>query len=159
MNRREIAMNYFSEGYNCAQSVVLAFADLTDMDSETLVRLASSFGGGLGRLREVCGCVSGMSIIAGILYGYADPKAGPTKNNHYARIQELALQFEKDNGSIVCRTLLGLSSGTELTEGGHDVPIAAVRTEEYYRKRPCRELVGMAAGYLEDYINSHEQTD
>ena len=151
-------MEYFSKGYNCAQSVVLAFADLTGLDEDTLLKLSSSFGGGMGRLREVCGCVSGMSIIAGILYGYSDPKAGAAKNEHYARIQELALAFDRDNGSIVCRTLLNTEAPGTVPVTGHDVPVAAMRTDEYYRKRPCRELVGMAAGYLEDYIDSHELT-
>ena len=73
--REEIAMEYFKTGYNCSQAVVLAYKDLLNLDEETLLKLASSFGGGLGRLREVCGCVSGMAIVAGLLYGYSDPKA------------------------------------------------------------------------------------
>ena len=107
--RRERAMALFEEGYNCAQSVFLAFSDLHGMDTHTAAVLSSSFGGGMGRLREVCGAVSGMFLTAGILYGYDDPGAREEKAVHYARIQELAKAFEEKNGSIVCRELLGLS--------------------------------------------------
>ena len=148
MTRREKAMEIFKNGYNCSQSVVLAFADLTDLDEKSLLKMASSFGAGMGRLREVCGSVSGMFMIAGLLYGYDVPKAGAAKEDHYARIQELANRFEEKNGSIVCRELLGLSVH-------HDSPVPEARTEEYYKKRPCAELVGDAAEILEQYINDN----
>ena len=139
------AMDLFLEGYNCSQAVFLAFLDKYDMDKSVALKLSSSFGGGMGRLREVCGCVSGMFMVAGILYGYDEPKDFEAKKEHYARIQELAHKFEEQNGSIVCRDLLGLNKGK-------DIPIPEKRTEEYYKKRPCVELVGMAASIMEDYI-------
>lgn len=146
--RKEKAMQLFEEGYNCAQSVFLAFEDLHGMDRKAAAALSSSFGGGMGRLREVCGSVTGMFLVAGVLYGYDDPQAKEEKAEHYARIQELAAEFEKANGSIVCRELLGLSVKKE-------EPVPEARTAEYYKKRPCKELVGMAAEILERYIEEH----
>lgn len=148
MTRREIAMANFMEGYNCSQSIVLAYADMLDIDKAILLRLSSSFGGGMGRLREVCGSVSGMFIVAGLLYGYDGPETGQIKADHYARIQELAHRFEEKHGSIVCRELLGLSVR-------HDVPVPEARTTEYYKKRPCPEIIGDAAEILEKYINEN----
>lgn len=150
MTRREKAMSLFEEGYNCAQSVFLAFEDLHGIDRKTAARLSSSFGGGMGRLREVCGTVSGMFMTVGLLYGYDSPKAFEEKSEHYARIQELAAEFEKKNGSIVCRELLGLSVKKE-------APTPEKRTDEYYKKRPCKELAGDAAEILEAYILRQEQ--
>ena len=149
MTRRERAMANFKAGYNCSQSIALAFADLTDLDEKTLLKMASSFGGGMGRLREVCGSVSGMFMIAGLLYGYDGPETGTVKAEHYARIQELAHKFEEKHGSIVCRELLGLNVR-------HDVPVPEARTEAYYKKRPCAEIIGDAAEILEEFINSFE---
>ena len=131
------AKELFLNGYNCSQSVLLAFEDVTGLDTETAAKLASSFGGGMGRLREVCGAVSGMFMIAGLTNGYADLKAKEEKAAHYAFIQTLADDFKKENGSIVCRDLLGLNA-----DGS---PVPAPRTAEYYKKRPCAELVGDAA--------------
>lgn len=149
--RKEKAMALFEEGYNCAQAVFLAFEDLHGIDRKTAAALSSSFGGGMGRLREVCGSVSGMFMTAGVLYGYDDPKDREAKAEHYARIQELAGLFEQQNGSIVCRELLGLSVKRES-------PVPQERTKEYYKKRPCRELVGGAAEILEHYIEEHPIT-
>lgn len=146
--RKEKAMALFEEGYNCAQAVFLAFEDMHGIERRTAAALSSSFGGGMGRLREVCGSVSGMFLTVGVLYGYDDPKAKEEKAEHYARIQELAAIFEKANGSIVCRELLGLTVKKE-------APIPQERTAEYYKKRPCKELVGMAAEILEEYIAAH----
>ena len=84
MTRREEAMENFKKGYNCSQAIVLAFADMLPVDRTLLLRLASSFGGGMGRLREVCGSVSGMFMIAGLLYGYDGPETGQIKAEHYA---------------------------------------------------------------------------
>lgn len=148
MERKDRAMKYFEKGYNCAQSVFLAFGDLHGMDERMAARFASSFGGGMGRLREVCGTVTGMFLVAGILYGYEDPKAGKEKTEHYKRIQELAAEFEEQNGSIVCRELLGLTVKRE-------EPVPEERTEAYYKKRPCKELVGQAAQIMERYIMEH----
>lgn len=142
------AMELFKEGYNCAQAVVLAYEDYFEERPETLAAMISSFGGGMGRLREVCGAVSGMFFVAGKLYGYSDPKAGKEKMDHYARIQELAASFRERNGSIVCRELLGLQEKVS-------VPMPEERTAEYYKKRPCGELVADAASILERYIEAH----
>ena len=135
-------------GYNCSQSIILAFEDLLPVDRTTLSKLASSFGGGMGRLREVCGSVSGMFMIVGLLYGYDGPETGQIKADHYARIQELAHRFEEKHGSIVCREMLGL--------GVHrDSPVPEARTSEYYKKRPCAEIIGDAAEILEQYIREN----
>lgn len=144
ISRKDLAMKYFTEGYNCAQSVALAFSDLVDIDKTVLARLSSSFGGGMGRLREVCGAVTGMFMIAGILYGYGDNETGEAKAEHYALIQELAKEFEAKCGSYICRDLLD-------TEG-RESPIPSARTKEYYEKRPCSELVGIAAEILSKRI-------
>ena len=144
-NRAEMAKKLFEEGYNCSQSVFLAFQDLYEVEFETALRLSSSFGGGMGRLREVCGAVSGMFMVAGLLYGYSDPEDQEAKTKHYERIQELAREFKEQNHSIICRELLGLDEGA-------DHPTPALRTKEYYEVRPCVELVGSAAEIMEHYI-------
>ena len=148
MTRREAAMANFMKGYNCSQSIVLAFSDMLDIDEKTLSKMSSSFGGGMGRLREVCGSVSGMFMVAGLLYGYDGPETGQVKADHYARIQELAHRFEEQHGSIVCRELLGLNVR-------HDVPVPEARTTEYYKKRPCPEIIGDAAEILEQFIKEN----
>lgn len=143
------AKELFLSGYNCTQSVFLAFADRYEMDYSTAMKISSSFGGGMGRLREVCGAVSGMFLVAGMLYGYDDPKDYGAKASHYERIQELAAEYERRNGSIVCRELLGLGKGK-------DQPKPEKRTEEYYKKRPCPDLAAMAAAIMEEYIREQE---
>ena len=140
--KAEQAEKLFKEGYNCCQAVIAAFADELGMQTEDLLRLASSFGGGMGRLREVCGAVSGMFMIAGLEQGYDDPKAQQEKKEHYERIQRLAEAFQEENGSIVCRELLGL-------DHKKDEPTPSVRTATYYRKRPCTEMVKSAVRILE----------
>ncbi len=144
------AVQLFKEGYNCSQSVFLAFEDRLNMERSVALKLSSSLGGGMGRLREVCGAVSGMFLVAGILYGYDDPKDYDHKKEHYARIQYLAKEFETENHAIVCRELLGLGQGK-------DAPTPEQRTVEYYKKRPCAELVGIAAAIMESYINKMEE--
>ncbi len=141
-------MANFLKGYNCSQSIVLAFADMLPVDEALLLKLASSFGGGMGRLREVCGSVSGMFMVAGMLYGYDGPETGQVKADHYARIQELARRFEEKHGSIVCREMLGLNVKRE-------APTPEARTEEYYKKRPCAEIIGDAAEILDQYIKEN----
>lgn len=145
MTKSEKAKELFLEGYNCAQSLTGAYASEMGLDFSAAVKLASSFGGGMGRMREVCGAVSGMFLAAGAIYGYADPKNFSGKKEHYQRIQFLAAQFKQETGSIVCRELLG-----DLGKDASFVP--GERTKEYYKKRPCAELVGLAAGILEEYI-------
>ena len=149
MTHSKLAMAYFKEGYNCSQSVFLAFCDEYDMDFETALKISSSFGAGMGRLREVCGAVSGMFMVAGMVYGYSDPKDHKKKTEHYERIQYLAKEFEDKNRSIICRELLGLGAGK-------DKPEPELRTAEYYKKRPCVELVGMAAGIMDKYIKNNQ---
>lgn len=148
MDRKQLAMDYFMQGYNCSQAVVLAFKDLLDIDEKSLLKLASSFGGGMGRLREVCGSVSGMFIVLGLLYGYDVPDRGEIKTNQYKRIQEVAKEFEDLNGSIVCRELLHLNEK-------HSSYIPTPRTNDFYQKRPCKELIGMASEILDKYIKEH----
>ena len=142
------AKKLFLEGYNCSQSVFLAFEDKYDMDHSMAMKLSSSFGGGMGRLREVCGAVSGMFMVAGLLYGYDEPKNFEAKSEQYARIQELAGEYSDRNGSIVCREILGLGKGK-------DDPVPSRRTQEYYKKRPCPDLVAMAAAIMEEYIREN----
>lgn len=139
-----LARDFFRKGYNCSQSVFLAFRDECGLDFDTAARLSSSFGAGMGRLREVCGAVTGMFMVAGLLYGYTDPEDQTGKTAHYQRIQYLARQFEDKNHTIICRELLGL-------EKGGDSPIPELRSAEYYRNRPCEELVAMAAEIMGKY--------
>lgn len=142
------AIGLFQEGYNCSQSVFLAFEDLYEVDSKSALMLSSSFGGGMGRLREVCGAVTGMFMVSGLLYGYDSPKDDVKKKEHYERIQYLAQEFQSVTGTIICRELL------ELPEG-KDEATPSTRTKEYYEKRPCGQLVGIAAAILEQYIKEN----
>lgn len=141
------AMELFQEGYNCAQAVLGAFAQDMNMDFQQAMMLSSSFGGGMGRMREVCGAVSAMFMVAGLEKGYSDPKASTEKAGHYDYIQQLAAKFKEENGSIICRDLLGL------TKLGPDTPVPEPRTEAYYKKRPCQLLVGQCAAILEQELN------
>ncbi|WMC92345.1 C-GCAxxG-C-C family protein [Kineothrix sp. MB12-C1] len=142
-----LAKELFKKGYSCSQSIVLAFNDETGLDSETALKVSSSFGGGMGRLREVCGAVSGMFVVVGILYGYSDPSDRIAKAKHYKLVQALAMKFKDKNNSIICRELLGLSTEKES-------PIPEKRNEGYYKKRPCTELVEHAAEILDTYIQN-----
>jgi len=150
INHSQKAMGLFKEGYNCSQSIFLAFSDIINLDEETMLKISSSFGGGMGRLRGVCGAVSGMFMVLGYLYGYSEPKAYQEKTEHYKLIQAFADKFKNENGSIICRELLGL-------EKGPDNPTPEKRTDAYYKKRPCGELIGYAAKILEEYIYSKEE--
>ena len=128
----------FRRGYNCSQAVLCAFDDLTGLEHDLAAKIGSSFGGGLGRMREVCGAVSGAAMVLGILRGYSDPEDVQAKRGHYHLVQEFASVFREKNGSIICRELL---SGAPVVKGDDPEP----RTESYYRKRPCPELVREAA--------------
>lgn len=136
------AERLFREGYNCSQAVLLAFSDITGLDDDTAAKLASSFGGGLGRMREVCGAVSGAAMVLGLVKGYSDPKDFEAKKVHYNLIQDFAARFREKNGSIICRELL---TGVKTTENG--TPEA--RTDGYYKKRPCPLLCRDAAEILD----------
>lgn len=145
MNKKGTAKKLFLDGYNCSQAVLGAFCEELGMDFETAMKLSSSFGGGMGRLREVCGAVSGMFMAAGLKSGYTLPTDKEAKTEHYKLIQQLAGEFKEKNGSIICRELLG----EEKTVNTH---IPSDRTKEYYKKRPCAELVGDAAEILEKFF-------
>ena len=149
MSRREAAINLFKEGYNCLQAVLLAFSDLTELSDEQAALVASSFGAGMGKLREVCGAVSGMLMAAGMIRGYTEPRNPTAKAEHYQFVQSLANAFKVRNGSIICRELLKGTVPAEVLRP--DTP-PEVRTEEYYKKRPCPELIGDAAELLEQML-------
>ena len=146
MDRATRAAEYFVNGYNCAQAIAVAFCDVIGMEKEQAAKMASSFGGGMGRMREVCGAVSGMLLVAGILYGYEIPGDDEQKKEHYSRVQELAGAFRQKIGSIVCR---------EILKNPPSDPTPSPRTESYYRDRPCVRMVYTAAEILNEYICEH----
>ena len=146
MEHKELAARLCLEGYNCAQAVMVAFTDLTGLDKDLAARTASSFGGGMGRMREVCGAVSGMLMVAGILYGYDDISDAKAKRDHYKLVQELAGKFKEEAGSIVCRDIL---------KNPPSDPNPSERTAEYYKVRPCTRMVMLASRILDDYIREH----
>lgn len=143
--KSEKAKELFLQGYNCSQAILGAFAEELGLDLETAMKLASSFGGGMGRLREVCGAVSGMFMVAGLKYGYTSPVDREGKTNHYKLIQQLAEDFTNKNGSIICRELLGLNVKK-------DNYIPSERTQEYYKTRPCLGKIEDAALILENLL-------
>ena len=149
MDRKIYAAELFLKGYNCAQAVTMAFADLLELEEAYCAKMASSFGGGLGRLREVCGAVSGMALVAGILYGYDGFDDDEKKKAHYTLIQELAESFRKEVGSIICRDIL---------KNPPSDPAPTPRTAEYYAQRPCARMVMLATQVLDDYIATHPIT-
>ncbi len=130
--RVSLAQQNFTSGYNCSQSVAMAYADILDIDPKLMATISAPFGGGLGRLREVCGAVSGMSIVAGFIHPAFDPNDKAAKAKNYTIVKGLAEEFRSENGSIICRELLGLTPPSD--------PTATPR-----KKRPCAELVAIAA--------------
>ncbi len=145
MTRAEHAADLFHNGYNCAQAVAVAFCDLTGLTPKQAAKMAAPFGGGMGRIREVCGAVSGMLMVYGQLYGYEEPN--PTAQAEvYGTVQALAAKFRETAGSIVCR---------ELLENPPTDPVPSARTEAYYAQRPCVRMVYLAASILDEYISSH----
>lgn len=150
MNEKERAMELFHEGYNCSQSVFTAFAYRFGIDEETAKKISAGLGGGVGRMREVCGAVSGAAMVIGSICSAADGKDNENKQKNYELVREFADRFIKGNGSIVCRELLGLDVKMENTAKPDS------RTAEYYKKRPCDELVGDAAEILAEIINENE---
>lgn len=143
------ARDFFLSGYNCCQSVFLAYRDLTPFSEECAATISAPFGGGMGRLREVCGAVSGMALCMGFLYPNSRPNDTPNKKANYTAVQYVAEAFRLETGSIVCRELLGLTCQKES-------PTPSERTSEYYKKRPCVELVALAARIVGQKINSME---
>ncbi|MBQ8319587.1 MAG: C_GCAxxG_C_C family protein [Clostridia bacterium] len=150
MTRAEKARELFKEGYACSQAVALAFADLTGVDEAALCKIMLPFGGGLGRLRLTCGAVSGMAAVAGLLFAGAE-NSHENKLKTYEIVRELCARFEEENGSLICAELLA-GGNVKATVGGE----AEKRTPEYYKKRPCGEIVFCAAQILEEYIKARE---
>jgi len=147
MTKAENARQLFLQGYNCAQSIAGAFCQDMNMDFNAAIKIASPFGGGMGRLREVCGAVSGMFMVLGAKYGYTETADKQQKTKLYYSVQALAKEFTNINGSIICREILG---------GKIDCGfVPDDRTEEYYKTRPCAEKVYDAACILEKYLSEN----
>ena len=140
------AAELFLKGYNCAQAVVVAFCDVTGLEESFAARMASSFGGGMGRMREVCGAVSGMLMVLGLLYGYDTPGDDVSKKQQYTAVQALAGKFREETGSIICR---------EILKNPPSDPNPSPRTAEYYAKRPCARMVLTAGRILDEYIKEN----
>lgn len=145
-NHSQTAKELFEKGYNCSQSVFATYAQDFGIDIDTALKISSSFGGGMGRLREVCGALSGIFMVVGLAKGYTSPIDKEAKAKHYERIQYLAKEFEKCHGSIICRKLLGLGCNT-------DSPIPSERSEEYYKSRPCAQFIYDACEILDKYLD------
>lgn len=140
------AAELFLGGYNCAQSVVVAFCDVTGLEENRAARMVSAFGGGMGRLREVCGAVSGMFFVLGLLYGYDTPGDDVSKKQLYTEVQALAAKFREICGSIVCR---------EILKNPPTDPTPSPRTAEYYKARPCARMVLTAGQLMDEFIAEH----
>ena len=151
--RVEKAGRLFKEGgYNCCQAVVLAYCDVFGLDEKTAASIASGFGGGMGRMREVCGAVSGMTFLSGLMSPADDPSVKTSRTANYALVPEMAEEFRKINGSIVCRELLGLVPMGSGAVAAKESPEPSDRTAEYYKKRPCEEMVRIAARIVGERI-------
>ena len=147
----QLAKDYFLKGYTCAQAVLCAFGDLTGLEEQTALALASSFGGGMGRMRLVCGALTGAFIALGLLYGDYQPGDNEGKAAHYERVREIGKEFEKRNGSMICAEILE-STKVKAQVGGKPEE----RTDHYYSARKgCIDSIYSAADILEDYINRH----
>ena len=143
----EQARENFLKGYNCAQAVAIAFSEEMGKSEEEMAKLASSFGGGMGKMREVCGAVSGALLVYGALRGNSDPADGEAKKQHYAKVQEFAARFKAEHETIICRELLkNIALKKENTSEPEE------RTPEYYRTRPCVRFVETAAQALEEML-------
>nr|WP_320058678.1 C-GCAxxG-C-C family protein [uncultured Bacteroides sp.] len=150
-NRVERANELFKSGYNCSQSVVVAFADMYGFTEEQALRMSASFGGGIGRMRETCGAACGMFLLAGLEKGAIEAKDKEGKAANYALVQELAAEFKKRNGSLICAELLGLKKKDQITF------VPEERTEQYYTKRPCSKMVEEAAKIWEEYLLNNKK--
>ena len=147
--RIEQAVALFKEGYNCSQSVVAAFADLYGFTREQALRMSASFGGGIGRMRETCGAACGLFLIAGLETGATEGSDRKGKANNYALVQKLAEEFQKRNGALKCSELLGLTQSEPV------ISTPEARTQQYYAKRPCAQIVEEAARVWCDYLNGN----
>ena len=145
-DRSEEAKNNFLSGMNCAQSVLCAFCDRCGLDRDTALKLASGFGGGIARQREVCGAITGICMAADLIRGPVEGSDKAEKDEHYALIRGLCDAFRNETGSIICRELLGLAPKQS------DSPVSEARTAAYYAKRPCAELVELAAKILSENL-------
>ena len=139
------AAQLFLDGYNCAQAVAVAFCDVTGLEEKFTARMVSSFGGGMGRMREVCGAVSGMFFVLGTLYGYDTPD-DVRKKQLYTNVQSLGEKFRENCGSIICR---------EILKNPPSDPNPSPRTAEYYKSRPCVHMVLVAAQLVDAFIEAH----
>lgn len=146
-NRIQRAVELFKSGYNCSQSVVAAFADLYGFTEEQALKMSASFGGGIGRMRQTCGAACGMFLLAGLDTGAVDAEDRAGKSHNYELVQQLAEKFRAENGSLICAELLGLS-----TTATHRDTQAEPRTDLYYKKRPCVEMVETAARIFANYL-------
>ena len=149
MSRADRAEELFRKGCNCSQSVFVAFSDVLGMDEKAALKLSSTFGGGMGKLREVCGAVTGAFMVLGALYGYDDVTSQEEKVRTYKMVQDFAADYKKEKGTIICRDLLGLKEG-------EDLPEPAIRTEEYYQTRPCVGACRYAAELVERIMKEKE---
>ena len=150
--RVEKAVELFKEGYNCSQSVVAAYADVYGFTQEQALKMSASFGAGIGRMRETCGAACGMFLLAGLETGCTDPKSAEGKGANYAVVQDLAAKFRDINGSIICAELLGLREKKDTGIGSPTQP--QERNEEYFKNRPCVEIVRTAAQLFGEYLNT-----
>lgn len=141
------AVELFKEGYNCSQSVVAAFADLYGYTPDQAFKMSSSFGGGIGRMRQTCGAACGMFLLVGLDCGAVEGSDRAGKSHNYQEVQKLAAKFEEKNGSIICAELLGLKQPEHSFQ-------AEKRTTEYYKKRPCVKMVETGARLFADYLKS-----
>ncbi|MBR6777277.1 MAG: C_GCAxxG_C_C family protein [Clostridia bacterium] len=149
MNHSEKAVELFMKGANCSQSVFAAFSDVTGMEEKAALRLSSSFGGGISRLRETCGACLGMCLAAGAVFGYDNIESHEAKKEHYAKIQGLVKEFADKNGSYTCRVILGETEN-------ENTLVPEERTAEYYGKRRCCiECIRSAAEILDKYIDEN----
>lgn len=144
-SRQEQAVEAFLGGCNCAQAVFSTYADLFGIDKQTAMNLTNSMGGGISRLREVCGTVSAMALLAGLAEGEVDPGDLKAREKVYQRTRDLLAKFEEENGSLVCRELLGIL-------GREGLARPSERTPEYYKKRPCAKFVACAARIVEEEL-------
>lgn len=149
-DRIEKAVALFKEGYNCSQSVVAAFADMYGFTQEQALKMSASFGGGIGRMRQTCGAACGLFMLAGLETGCTEGKDREGKEANYKVVQELAEEFRKRNGSLICAELLGLSKGAATPATPDE------RTAEYYKKRPCVKMVEEAARIWCEYISTNK---
>lgn len=149
--RVQRAVDNFMQGYGCCQSVVAAFADLYNLDDTMAKRIAAGFGGGVGRMRMMCGAVSGIVILAGLDRGQIDGADRKGKSMCYKVVQELLDEFKGQNGSVVCAELLGLK-GHEKAQSSY---VASPRTAEYYKTRPCVSKVESAARIFAEYLMNY----